>query len=191
MSAKKLLDFINEITIADEKNIEVEMVAAAGVIVKRGENNETMVLLIQRAADDHWPLHFEFPRGKCDKPIGENKIHCLKREVKEETGLDIIPMGLIDNFEYLADKGTRHTVCYNYLCKMKDANQTVKLSNEHDGHKWITQMGEAELFVMPDQKKTLEKVLSRENPITSYPDNTFTKNNSIEEYLQWLSQKKI
>jgi hypothetical protein len=39
---------------------------------------------------------------------------------------------------------------------------------------------------MPDQKKTLEKVLSQENPITSYPDNTFTTNKKVEEYLKYI-----
>jgi len=168
----------------DETNIKVHMKAAAGVICKEGENGELMVLLIQRAADDHWPLHWEFPRGKCDKPIGENTQHCALREIKEETNLDVEIVKFLDTFEYLADKGTRKTTCYNFLCKMKNPDQKVKLSKEHGAFKWITQISEATLMVMPDQKRTLEKVLSKENSISLTPDNIFTKNNSIDEHLE-------
>jgi len=72
-----------ESIMSDEANVETVMNVAAGVIVKF-EQDRPYVLLIQRAADDHWPLHWEFPRGKCDKPVGEDLIHCLKREVKED-----------------------------------------------------------------------------------------------------------
>ena len=174
--------------ISDEKNVKVFMKVAAAVIMKEGDNGEKLVLLIQRAADDHWPLHYEFPRGKCDKPIGEPIIKCLKREVKEETGLSITPIKFIDKFEYLADRGTRKTVCYNYLCKMDDPNAKIKLSKEHDDYKWISQVGEAELLVMPEQKDTIEKVLNPGRTITVDPENSFTKNNQIEEYLNYLNE---
>jgi len=117
-----------ESIMADEIKVTKKMNAAAGVIVKYTDDEKPSILLIQRAADDHWPLHFEFPRGKCDKPKGENIIHCLKREIKEETGLDIKPIELIDIHEYLADEGTRKTTCYNYLCEMKNPKQEIKLS---------------------------------------------------------------
>jgi 8-oxo-dGTP pyrophosphatase MutT (NUDIX family) len=147
-------------------------------------------LLIQRSADDHWKLHFEFPRGKCDRPIGEDVVHCAKREIKEETGLDVNVLRLLDKFEYLADGGTRKTTCYNFLCTMKDPTQKVKLSKEHEGYKWISQMGEAELLVLPDQQKTLEMVLSKENPISTTPTNDFTKNNQIEEIMRRFENDK-
>lgn len=180
-----------ETVIGDEANVEVVMNVSAGVICKRDEDNKLQVLLIQRAEDDHFPLYYEFPRGKCDKPIGESLLSCAKREIKEETGLDVIPVHLIDTFEYIADKGKRKSICHNFLCKMKDEKQKVKLSKEHVDYKWISEVGEAELLVLPDQKKTIEKVLNADRGIVSYPDNKFTKNNSIEEYLQWLTQEKI
>ena len=55
--------------------------AAAGVIFKE-EDDRRFILLIQRAKDDHWLLHYEFPRGKCDKPIGEDVIKCLNGDYK-------------------------------------------------------------------------------------------------------------
>lgn len=179
---------IIEATIGDEKDVKVHMKAAAGVIVRQNESGNNEVLLIQRSSDDHWPLHFEFPRGKCDKPIGEDVVHCAKREIKEETGLDVNVLRLLDTFQYLADGGTRKTTCYNFLCTMKNPNQDVKLSKEHEGYKWISQMGEAELLVLPDQQKTLELVLSKENPISTTPINDFTKNNQIEEIMRRIEK---
>ncbi|MBY9000983.1 MAG: NUDIX hydrolase [Candidatus Heimdallarchaeota archaeon] len=162
---------------------KVFMKAAAGVIFKE-EDDRRFVLLIQRSADDHWPLHYEFPRGKCDKPIGEDIIKCLKREVKEETGLDITPVKYIDKFTYLADRGERHTTCYNFLCKIINPDQKIRLSKEHDDFKWIGEVGEAGMLVMSDQRKTIEKALNMGRSITMDPDNSFSTKDTIEEYLQ-------
>ena len=182
MKLKQQLESI----VADEQNVEKTINAAAGVIMRIGDNNRTEVLLIQRAADDHWPLHWEFPRGKCDKPIGEDLVHCMKREVKEETGLDVIPVEKIDVHEYLAEGGKRKTFCHNYLCMLKNPDQKVKLSKEHDSFKWITEMGEVELMVMPEQKKTLEKIFHNERSIVSYPHDN--RNQTIEEYINYLNE---
>lgn len=167
--------------IGDEEKVEQVVNVAAGIIVKQGENGEDMVLLIQRSSEDHWPLHFEFPRGKCDKGDKDAPSECAIREIKEETGLDVEIVEYLGRFIYYAMAGKRKSICYNYECRMKNPNQKVKLSNEHEAYKWITQVGEAELLVHPDQKKYIQQVLSRQNQIVSTPDNGFTQNNSIEE----------
>ena len=176
-----------EAVMSDEAKVKKTMNVAAGVIIRIGDNDRRNVLLIQRAADDHWPLHWEFPRGKCDKPIGEDLIHCLKREVKEETGLDVTPIEEIDIHEYLADGGTRKSICHNYLCMLKDPDQPVKLSKEHDTYKWITELGEVELMVMPEQKKTLEKIFNSERSIVSYPHKDGASQ-KVEEYLNQINE---
>lgn len=167
----------------DLSKVKTKMNAAAGVIFKEGDNYEQLVLLIQRAVDDHWPQFWEFPRGKCDQPVGENLVKCCKREIKEETGLDVEVRGLIDKFQYLADKGTRLTTCYNFYCTLKNPDQKVKLSKEHMRFKWAQSVGEIEMLLLPDQKKTVEKIFNKDIQIVSYPENEFTKNNMIEEKL--------
>lgn len=174
------LDLIEKM-IGMEDEVEVVVPVGCGVIIKEGENFEKMILLIQRSTKDHWPLHWEFPRGKCDKPLGEDINHCVKREVKEETSLDVEPLSLIDTFEYIADKGKRKSIAHNILCKMVDPDQKIKLSKEHQDYKWVTSIGEVELLVNPDQKKTLIKVFNPELKITDVPESGFTKNNQIEE----------
>lgn len=178
-----------ESLIGDEDKVETVMNVAAGIIMKIDEDGRKQILLIQRAADDHWPNHWEFPRGKCDKPIGESLLKCCAREIKEETGLDVEPLTIIDTFEYLADHGKRKSICHNFLCRMKDPDQKVKLSKEHQLHKWISEVGEAELMALPDQKRVIAKVLNNDRIIVNNPTNDFTQNNSLEEYLQWLYQE--
>lgn len=147
---------------------EIVMNVAAAVIV-REINKEKYILLVQRSSKDHWPNFWEFPRGKCDKPIGESVLKCVIREVKEETGLDIIPGNVVDIYEYVADHGKRLSICHNILCRMKDETQRVKLSKEHQDFRWINGFGIVELLLLPDQKRVIEKVLNRVNSIVSYP----------------------
>jgi mutator protein MutT len=182
---KKYVDVLIE-TVIDNSKVETKMNAAAAVIMKYDEDGNKQILLIQRAVEDHWPHHWEFPRGKCDNGKNENVVKCVKREVKEETGLDIKVLGLIDTFHYLADEGKRLTTCYNYLCKMKNEDQKVKLSKEHQDYQWVSEVGQIEMLVLPDQKKTIDKVLNSDRTIVNYPDNEFTQNNKIEEYLRKL-----
>lgn len=162
--------------------IITRMKVACGIIIR--ENNEGKeVLLLRRSPDDHWPNHYDSPRGKCDKPLGEKLIHCLKREVKEESGLDIIPIQFIDKFTYVADEGTRHTTQYNFLCRMRDPNQQVRLSKEHSEYVWVSSVGEIELFLNPEMKKTIVKVLNPDEKIVDYPENEMSEE-TIEEYLK-------
>jgi len=165
---------------------------SGGIIFKEQRGEKPALLLIQRSKDDHWPNFFEFPRGKCDNGPNEGLIACLKREVKEESGLDIIPLKLIDKFSYTADEGKRLSTQHNFLCKMKDPNQKVKLSKEHQGFQWITTPGEAEMTVLPEMKRSIIKAFELVDPdtqIVNYPENNFTPDQTIEENNMNLQEK--
>ncbi len=172
--------------------IEKKVNVSGGIIFKEQRDEKPALLLIQRAKNDHWPNFFEFPRGKCDNGPNEGLIACLKREVKEESGLDIIPLKLIDKFSYTADEGKRLSTQHNYLCKMKDPTQKVKLSKEHQGFQWITTPGEAELIVLPEMKRSIIKAFELIDPDTqlvNYPENDFTPDQTIEENAMNLQEK--
>jgi 8-oxo-dGTP diphosphatase len=163
---------------------------SGGIIFKEQPDEKPALLLIQRAKDDHWPNFWEYPRGGCNK--NEALIECLKREVKEESGLDIIPIKLIDKFSYTANEGKRLSTQHNFLCKMKDPNQKVKLSKEHQGYQWITTPGEAELTVLPEMKRSIIKAFKLIDPDTqlvNYPENDFTPNQTIKENIMNLQEK--
>lgn len=172
--------------------VEKKVNVAGGIIFKEQDGEKPALLLIQRAKDDHWPNFMEFPRGKCDNGPNEALIACLKREIKEETGLDIIPLKFIDKFSYTADEGKRLSTQHNYLCKMKDPKQKVKLSKEHQGFQWITTPGEAELTVLPEMKRSIIKAFEMVDPdiqIVNYPENDFTPDQTIEENNMNLQEK--
>jgi len=177
---------VEEAIIGSEDEVVRHVDVASGVIVKRDDNNTQLALLIKRASDDHWPNVWEFPRGKCDKPIGESILKCAEREIKEETGLDIIPEKLIDRYEYIADHGKRKSTCHVFICHMKDPSQEPKLSKEHQMYKWVSEAGETELMLMPDQKRILTKVLNPERKIMNYPEGRGPK--KVEELLKYIQR---
>jgi 8-oxo-dGTP pyrophosphatase MutT (NUDIX family) len=185
----KLLDkYLEELTTRDdEKEIKVRTNVAGAIIVKEGENGEKLVLLIQRSADDHWPLYYEIPRGGCDfgnRNSGKDEpiIKCLRRETKEECGLDVKPIKFIDKFSYIADQGTRESTQYNYLCEMTKPNQEVKLSKEHQDFKWVQSIGIVELMVLPEIKKSIIKVFNLDKQIVTYPESELS-DEKIEEII--------
>ena len=60
-----------------------EVLAAGGVVWRRGEGGHVEVLLVHRPRYDDW----SFPKGKCD--AGETFEATAAREVAEETGLQV------------------------------------------------------------------------------------------------------
>jgi 8-oxo-dGTP diphosphatase len=158
-----------EFLIGQEDLVEKEVNVTGAVILKNNDEGTQSVLLIQRSRDDHWPNVWEFCRGKCDRGDKNKLKECLKREVKEEVGLDIEIIEFIDKYEYIADKGKRKSTQFNFLCKMIDPNQKIKLSSEHQDYRWVDSVGECELLIPSEMKKTISKVLNQDEKIVIYP----------------------
>jgi len=161
------------------------MPVIGAVIRRKRENGVWEVLLVRRPSYDKWPLVWEFPRGKCE--FDKTLKQCLKREVKEEVGLDVVIERFIDTYEYVADEGKRRSKQYNFLCSLLDEKQQVVLDQkEHDQHKWVASMGEVELLAVPEMKKTLSKVLNVSSQTSSYPKTSAQK---IAEFLDKMWRK--
>jgi 8-oxo-dGTP diphosphatase len=81
--------------------------------------NEDKVLLIERGHD---PLKGEWslPGGAVE--VGEHLEDAVRREVLEETGLDVEPVSVVEIFErIMPDRDGRaeyHYVLVDYLCKL-------------------------------------------------------------------------
>lgn len=80
--------------------------------------------------EDIWDL----PGGKLEKE--ETEKDALKREVKEELEIDIIILKKYSNWSFIGLDGKKVNVV-NYLCKIKDKSQKIKLSEEHLSYKWV------------------------------------------------------
>lgn len=176
---KKYLEFL----IGQDEDVVEEINVAGAVIVSNLSEGGQAVLLIKRSKEDCWPNIWEFPRGKCDHGPNEKIFTCLKREVKEETNLEIIPIKFIGKYEYIADEGRRKSTQYNFLCKLVSETQEVKLSEEHSDFMWVGSIGEVELLVPSEMKKIIVKVLNPDEKIVDYPENEMSEE-TIEEYLK-------
>lgn len=174
-----------ESLIGYDKDVVKEVRVAGAVILKPNEEETNSVLLIKRSSNDKYPNAWEFPRGR-ENPGEKDILKTLKREVKEETGLDVIPIKYINKFEYIADEGTRKSTQYNYLCRLKDQSQEIILSKEHDDYKWVHTFAEVELLTSWGEiKKTISYVLNPKEKIVVYPK---TKEVIEETTKSWVKK---
>ena len=95
------------------------------------DNNK--LLLVQRCPDDiQNPSIWELPGGRL-KPA-ENPFEGLKREIKEETNLDIeIKQPL--NVQHFTRKDGQVITMIIFLCQA--ITNEIKLSPEHAAHEWV------------------------------------------------------
>lgn len=98
------------------------------IVNERGE-----LLLIKRGGNNpHKPGVWEIPGGRLE-PM-EDPFEGLKREIKEETGLDVEVMNPLRIHHFTRDDGQKITMI-TFLCK--PVSGSVNLSNEHTEYLWI------------------------------------------------------
>lgn len=90
-------------------------------------------LVIQRAADStFWPRQWDLPGGKIDP--GETFDQALQRESQEETGLEIRLTHYCGGTEW--ELPHIHVV-FVIMAAVIDGGE-FRLSEEHEGYKWVT-----------------------------------------------------
>lgn len=99
--------------------------------------NDAKAMLVHRR-EDHpfWAL----PGGKLDP--GESLVDCLKREMKEETGLEVVPeklLGVFSSPEYLLSAGEKvfQPLLIVFLCKTMGGSLTP--NSESLSFEWLDQ----------------------------------------------------
>lgn len=129
----------------------VQKIVVGGVII-----NEGKVLIIQRAANDSFPGLWEIPSGKRE-PL-EKTTEGVKREVKEETGLDIEVGDVIGVFDFKVEKEDeiRDATQISFLAK-PIGNTEVKLSNEHQAFAWIIESEISKYNLSDATKEIIQK----------------------------------
>lgn len=116
--------------------VKEQKISTSGFILKP----DGKFLIVKRAKNDNFlPDQWELPGGKLE--FGEDATDGAKREIKEETGLEVIadiPLTILTYIVVETDKSERHYVEIVYLAHLNDASQEIKLSDEHQDYQWIT-----------------------------------------------------
>lgn len=98
-------------------------------------NGEGKILALLRPPDDpRRPNCWDFPGGNLEQ--GETIDSCMKREIKEETGLTarvVHPVYLADNMGQTHQEITVIAVCQ--MCT--DWGGELQLSKEHTEYRWV------------------------------------------------------
>src|SRR3989344_898901 len=113
-----------------KKIIQVKIVAGASV-------DDDKILIIQRSAEESfYPNRWELPSGRRE-PLEPTEKAAL-REIKEETGLDVEIVNILNVFDYQIERGDeiRDATQISFLAKLT-GKQNVKLSMDHQNFAWI------------------------------------------------------
>jgi 8-oxo-dGTP diphosphatase len=123
-------------------------------IVKAAILQNGKLLIVQRAKNEKvaggtW----ECPGGKVE--FGEDLETALKREVKEETGLNINVKKILYASVYNSSDSSRQFIILTYLSS-GDNDHTVTLSNEHMNYQWVSK-AQAKSLLAPNIIRDFEK----------------------------------
>ena len=102
-----------------------------GAVIRRRQS----VLVLKRQADDFMGGLVELPSGAVDK--GEDIIEALNREVREETGLQVIAVkAFLGIFDYRSGSG-KQARQLNFLVNVK-SYQVCLNPAEHSHYYWLS-----------------------------------------------------
>ena len=137
----------------------VQRIAMKAVIVKDGK-----VLVLREAAtygDGTQTGRYHMPGGRVE--IGENFEDALKREVREETGLEVI----IEYPIYVGEwrpviRGVPHQIVGTFFVCTPTTDE-ITLSTEHDDYKWVDSTDRAQFDIMDPEYKVIDRFADWQN----------------------------
>src|SRR3989338_2981174 len=118
-------------------------------------NKKNKILFVK---SNKWKGQYGIPAGKVH--YGEKVVDGLKREIKEETNLDVYGIKFLLRQEIINPKDffkKSHFVSLNYICKAKNTN--VKLNNEAQSYKWVTEENALKLGLNKPTKDLIQYYL--------------------------------
>lgn len=133
---------------------EWPIIGVGGVVV-----HEHKVLLVRRA---HPPMQgdWSIPGGALE--VGETLVEALRRELLEETGLTVTPVGVLEVLDRIVrdEQGrTRfHYVLIDYLCHTEEA--VACAASDATDCCWVSPEELAAYGLRPDTLRVLDKALN-------------------------------
>ena len=151
----KYLDFVNLRDNIDTSNARESQMSEFKVALKAIIQKDGKILVLKRSCEeDVFAELWDIPGGKIE--YGEKTTDGIKREVFEETGLDVeIEFRPWSLWSFMTPAKERQTVGITLLAKYLGGD--VKLSSEHIDYKWINPDEFAEMSADPSLKNEIAK----------------------------------
>lgn len=123
------------------------------VIQKAIIRNNGKILLLKRADDDEVGGLWDFAGGKLE--LFEEMEKGLRREIREETGLEVSNVKILKVKEKILRKRAKHLILILYEAKANFPK--IKLSKEHSKYLWINEKEINNYKIIPTIKIMLGK----------------------------------
>jgi len=143
--------------------VEILYEKSAGAVIVRKEKEPLFLLICNKG-------NWDFPKGNIEK--GEKELDTVKREVKEETGIDDIKIigGFREVISYYYKRDgklvSKDVIFYLAVTKTKD----VVLSYEHEDYKWLTYEEAYNHLSFENSRRVLKKAREALKKIASLKD---------------------
>jgi len=135
----------------DELISEAKMQNIFRYVVGAVISKDSKVLLLKRPPEDFMGGIYELPSGKVEK--GESLEDALCREVREETGLEVIEIKeYLGHFDYQSKKGEK-TRQFNFHVEVSSSTNKITL-REHVAYAWVSKE-EIESYPITDSVKEI------------------------------------
>ena len=121
----------------DSRRYPDKPLLGVGALVFRGVGEDLEILLVERGKE---PLKgfWSLPGGLLE--VGERLTEGIRREVREEAGLEVEPLSVFEIFErIMPDAGGRteyHYVLIDYLCRVSGG--TLKAASDVSAVAWVS-----------------------------------------------------
>jgi len=123
------------------------------------QNGETKFLVLHRKLGwEGW----EFPKGGIERKDMELEELALKRELKEETGLEsmriVAKLPFVIRYKYPKQYSSRyrHSETEQQVYLVRSFQKDVKTILEHDAYKWLSYEEARKTLTHDNQKKALD-----------------------------------
>ncbi len=126
---------------------------AVGLLLEHG-----CVLMGERRAEKIYPLHWEFPGGKLEP--GETRAQALRRELKEELGIEILQAEEWFSETATYSNGVTYDIAY-FLVRSWDG---ALENREFERVRWVSQQELPTLLHLSGNKRILDRLLSEGIP---------------------------
>lgn len=107
-----------------------------------------------------WRDNYVIPRGHVE--LGEKIEECLKREIKEETGLEIYDIEFLYFKEFIFDDvfwKKKHFIFFDYVCKTNSTE--VRLNSEGQEYIWTSMEDALKLPLEPYTRELIEYYIKK------------------------------